>query len=63
MERISCAEVDEEAFIEQFERPNVPAVITDSQTTWEANRKWNFEVHRRVCVRVCVVPTPELAKQ
>ena len=46
MERISCAEVDEAAFIERFERPNFPVVITDSQVTWDANRKWNIEVGR-----------------
>ena len=43
-ERISYLDIDEQAFIERFERPNVPVVITDSQLEWQANKKWTVEV-------------------
>lgn len=38
--RISYQEVDERAFIDRFERPNLPVVITHSQMTWDARKKW-----------------------
>ena len=43
-ERISYLNVDERAFIERYEQPNVPVVITDSQLDWLANKKWTVEV-------------------
>lgn len=43
-ERISYLEVDEATFIERFERPRIPVVITDSQLDWQANKKWTIEV-------------------
>lgn len=44
MKRISSLEVDNDTFIEQYERPNLPAVITNCQEAWDANRKWTIEV-------------------
>ena len=43
-ERVSYLDVDEQAFIERFERPNIPVVITDCQLDWQAIKKWNIEV-------------------
>ena len=43
-ERVSYLEVDQAGFIERFERPGLPVVITDSQLDWQANRKWTVEV-------------------
>ncbi len=43
--RISCLEVSKEEFIERFERPNFPTVITDCQNGWDAHRKWTIEVN------------------
>ena len=51
VERISYAEVDEETFIERYERPNLPIVIDLGLETWEAKKKWTLEV----CVCVCAV--------
>lgn len=44
MERISYLDVDKTTFIERFERPNYPAVITDCQLDWDARKKWTIEV-------------------
>lgn len=43
-ERISYLEVDEQTFVERFEEPRVPVVITDAQLDWQANTKWTLEV-------------------
>lgn len=51
VERISYLEVDEDTFIERFEEPNLPVVITDAQKGWEANRKWTIEVDYYKCLR------------
>lgn len=44
-ERISYLDIDEQAFVERFERPNIPVVITDCQLEWQATRKWTIEVN------------------
>ena len=44
-ERISYLDVDERTFIERYEQPNVPVVITDSQLDWLGNKKWTIEVN------------------
>ena len=42
--RISCAEVSEQMFIDRYERPGHPVVITDSQLEWQATYKWTVDV-------------------
>ena len=42
-ERVSYLDIDEQTFIERFERPNVPVVITDGQLDWQANKKWTTD--------------------
>ena len=44
VERISMLDVDEDTFIQRYERPNLPVVITDCQTNWNATHKWTVEV-------------------
>ncbi len=44
MTRVNSLEVAKDTFIERFERPNLPAVITGCQETWDAKRKWTIEV-------------------
>ena len=43
-ERISYLDVDEQSFVERYEHPAIPVVITDSQLDWQANKKWTIEV-------------------
>ena len=43
-ERISYFQVDEREFIERFEKPRCPVVITDSQLDWPGTKKWTIEV-------------------
>ena len=38
-----------EEFIEEYEKPSKPVIITDVVTNWEAYKSWN-----KVCVCVCV---------
>lgn len=42
--------MDEQSFIERYESPAIPVVITDSQLEWQASKKWTIEV--RSCVTV-----------
>ena len=44
MERVNCQDVNEANFIERFERPNYPTVISNSQLDWNARKKWTVEV-------------------
>lgn len=43
-ERVSALDLDEQSFVERYEKPNVPVVITDTQLEWQAMRKWTVEV-------------------
>ena len=43
-ERINYLDVDEQSFIERYESPAIPVVITDSQLEWQASKKWTMEV-------------------
>ena len=52
VERISCKEVDEQEFIERFERPGRPTVITGCQDSWDAKKKWTLEVMFG-CISAC----------
>ncbi len=45
-ERISYLDVDEHRFIERFEQPRLPVVITEGQLDWQACTKWTMEVRR-----------------
>ena len=37
-------QVNEGQFIQQYEAPGLPVVITHSQLDWQASRKWTLEV-------------------
>lgn len=52
--RISYQEVDERAFIDRFERPNLPVVITHSQMTWDARKKWTNKVKGGGVLSACL---------
>lgn len=41
--RVSSLEVDNEGFIERYERRACPVVITDAQLHWQATHKWSVE--------------------
>ncbi|CAI7990974.1 Bifunctional arginine demethylase and lysyl-hydroxylase JMJD6 [Geodia barretti] len=41
--RINYLEVNEGQFIQQYEAPGLPVVITHSQLDWQASRKWTLE--------------------
>lgn len=43
-ERIDVHDVSPEEFIEKFEKPYKPVVITGCQKDWRANEKWNLDV-------------------
>jgi len=43
LERIDGREVSVEDFIERYERPRRPVVITNLQTDWPASVKWNLD--------------------
>lgn len=44
LERVDGRTVSPEEFIERYERPRRPVVITNLQSDWPANVKWNLEV-------------------
>ena len=44
MDRVRYMDVDEDRFIECYEKPNLPAVISHAQLSWPASKKWNIEV-------------------
>ena len=48
VDRISSLDVTEEMFIERFERPNIPIVITDIQNKWNVTKKWTIEVPKNI---------------
>lgn len=50
-ERINYLDVDEQSFIERYESPAIPVVITDSQLEWQASKKWTIEVSSDINVR------------
>ncbi|KAI8068066.1 hypothetical protein BC940DRAFT_300249 [Gongronella butleri] len=39
--RIDCRQVSKQDFIDQYEAPNIPVVITHVMDDWPANRLWN----------------------
>ena len=43
IERISAKDVSVEEFIERFERPCRPCVITDAMEGWAANGEWTYD--------------------
>lgn len=43
-ERISVNEVSKQEFIERYEKPYKPVVITDITNTWKAVDKWTLPV-------------------
>ena len=43
IERISAKEVSVEEFIERFERPCRPCLITDAMDGWTANTEWTYD--------------------
>ena len=44
MERIDARVVSTEEFVERFEKPGVPVVVTHAQDTWQARKKWTLHV-------------------
>jgi hypothetical protein len=47
--RVSAKDLTIEEFIEQFEKPNKPVIITDGVSHWPALKKWNKEYFKNVC--------------
>ena len=48
IERIDMNEVSLEQFIDKYEKPYKPVIITNSQTDWLAKEKWTLDVSRRL---------------
>jgi len=42
VKRIDYLKVTHEEFVEKYEKPSIPVVITNSQTDWLANQKWTL---------------------
>ena len=42
IQRISCKNISQQEFINQYERPRVPVVLTDCTNHWQANQKWSM---------------------
>ena len=42
--RIDCRNMSQAEFIEKYEKPRIPVVITNSQDHWMANKKWTLQV-------------------
>ncbi|KFG63410.1 histone lysine demethylase JMJD6b [Toxoplasma gondii RUB] len=47
LERVSASALSVDAFVELYEKPNKPVVITDLVPKWAAFGKWNGEYFRR----------------
>lgn len=47
VERIDVGQVSVEEFIEKFEKPYLPVVITGVTNNWKANYKWTLEVSKQ----------------
>lgn len=43
IDRIDCATYSQAEFIENYERPYKPVILTNSQADWQANEKWTLE--------------------
>ena len=43
-------QVSEKQFINRYEEPGIPVVITCSQLDWQANKKWTMEVSIHMCI-------------
>lgn len=42
--RINVDEVSLDEFIELYEKPSIPVVITGAQKNWDASEKWTLHV-------------------
>ncbi|PFH33408.1 histone lysine demethylase JMJD6b [Besnoitia besnoiti] len=52
LERVSAKELSVEDFVERYEKPNKPVVVTDLVPQWKAFGKWNEAYFRRHFSRV-----------
>ncbi len=52
IERIDGRKVTKEQFIERYEKPRKPVIITNVIDKWRANDKWTLEV-----VGICIYLT------
>jgi len=44
IQRVDASEMTYEQFVEQFERPGIPVILTGLTSEWRANERWNFKV-------------------
>lgn len=52
MRRLDYASVSKDDFIQQVEKPNVPAVIVGGLENWNARAGWTYEVEYRQLVEL-----------
>lgn len=43
LERIDANSITLEEFVNRYEKPYRPIILTNTQTEWKANEKWTFE--------------------
>lgn len=44
LERVDGSTLTIEEFVEKYEKPRKPVILTNLQTGWQAGQKWNLEV-------------------
>lgn len=42
--RVNCKEISHQEFIERYEKPRIPVVLTGATDHWLANQKWTLPV-------------------
>lgn len=42
--RLDCNKISKSEFVERYEKPRIPVVLTHAMDHWKAMRKWTVEV-------------------
>jgi hypothetical protein len=48
IQRVDASEMTYEQFVEQFERPGIPVILTGLTSGWRANERWDFKVRELI---------------
>lgn len=55
LERVNGLDLSIEEFVEKYEKPRLPVVLTNLQNDWPAKEKWTFDVRNEIALAFCQI--------